>query len=157
MCRAAELSVRAYDASMNKIVVVLLLGLGALAVIVGMQRRGAEQGTQPASVVASTAAVSTVVPVTPPPAPPPVVASDSAACGRLADLCSTTGQRVDAASCQTQLADARKLSGDANVARSAQCITQASTCAAAMGCIQGGVGMGALGEYLKGLGSALSH
>jgi hypothetical protein len=141
---------------MSKIVVVLLLGIAALAAIVAMQHRGAEPATQGASVVASASAASSTVPAASV-VPPPVVANDSAACGRLADLCSTSGHRVDAASCETQLADARKLSGDANVARSAQCITQASTCAAAMGCIQGGVGMGALGEYLKGLGSALSR
>jgi hypothetical protein len=130
--------------------------------------RRAAIGPEPASATTSfvplaTAAATGVAPVAPAvaPAPPPaapvdVVASDTAACARLADLCSTSDQKVDATSCQKQLADARKMAGPGNVERSEQCLTEAKTCAAASGCLSGGVGMGAMGEFLKGLGGALS-
>jgi hypothetical protein len=102
----------------------------------------------------ATAAPSTAAPASPPAAP---VASDTTACTRLSELCSTSDQRVNVAECEKELADARKMSGANNVARSEQCIADAKTCAAASGCISGGVGMGAMGEFLKGFGSALSH
>ena len=54
-------------------------------------------------------------------------------------------------------ADARKMAGPGNVERSEQCLADAKTCAAATGCMSGGVGMGAMGEFLKGLGGALSR
>ena len=91
------------------------------------------------------------------PAPVDVAASDVTACARLADLCSTSDQKVEPASCQKQMADARKMAGSSNVDRSEQCMVDSKTCAAASGCLTGGVGMGAMGEYLKGLGGALSH
>ena len=37
------------------------------------------------------------------------------------------------------------------------CVQESTTCAAATGCMLGGVGVGALGEMMKGLGSALSR
>jgi hypothetical protein len=43
------------------------------------------------------------------------------------------------------------------VDRSEACLADAKTCAAASGCMSGGIGMGAAGEYLKGLGQALSR
>jgi hypothetical protein len=116
-----------------------------------------------ASVAATTVAAVATPPTVPPPQPPsPVapadlVASDVAACTRLADLCSTSDQKVDANSCQKQLAEARKMAGPGNVERSEQCLADAKTCAAASGCLSGGVGMGAMGEFLKGLGGALSR
>jgi len=130
---------------------------------------GAAIGPDPAAAAAtSSAAASTAAMVAPPPvapttapapapaAPTNVVAGDVAACARLADLCSTSDQRVDATDCQKQLTDARKMAGAGNVDRSEQCLTDAKTCAAASGCLSGGVGMGAMGEFLKGLGGALS-
>jgi hypothetical protein len=105
---------------------------------------------------AATAAVPPA-PAASPAAPASVAASDTAACARLADLCSTSDQKVDATECQKQLADARKMAGPGNVDRSEQCLTDAKTCAAASGCLSGGVGMGAMGEFLKGLGGALSR
>jgi hypothetical protein len=125
----------------------------------------------PAAVTATPAATTPPPPMTtavaPPPPPSPVVpapvvptdvvASDTAACARLSDLCSTSDQKVDPAQCQKQLTDARKMAGPANVERSEQCLADAKTCAAATGCMSGGVGMGAMGEFLKGLGGALSR
>jgi hypothetical protein len=110
-------------------------------------------------VAATTAAPppAPVVPTTPAPADVAAAsAADTVACARLADLCSTSDQKVDAAGCLKQLADARKMAGPGNVDRSEQCLTDAKTCAAASGCMSGGVGMGAMGEFLKGLGGALS-
>jgi hypothetical protein len=117
-------------------------------------------GADPASsggLAIATAAASAAVPVvvTPPVAAVPAM-SDTAACAMLAELCSTSEERVDAAACEKKLADARKMSGAANVDRSEQCLATAKTCAAATGCLSGGVGMGAVGEFLKGLGSAIS-
>jgi hypothetical protein len=74
----------------------------------------------------------------------------------LVELCSTSEQKVDGAQCRSQLADARKVAGAGNVEKSERCLVEANTCAAASGCLSGGVGMGAMGEFLKGLGSALS-
>lgn len=82
---------------------------------------------------------------------------DEAACERLADLCSTSDQKVDARECERKLADARKISGAGNVERSESCLVEAKTCAAASGCLSGGAGMGAVGEFLKGLGAAISR
>ena len=82
--------------------------------------------------------------------------AEATACARLGSLCSTTDQKVDTGECEKKLADARRVSGDGNVERSESCISEAKTCAAATGCLSGGIGVGALGEYLKGLGSALS-
>jgi hypothetical protein len=130
---------------------------------------GAAIGPDPAAAASTSAPVATAaVTVAPPPvttttAQPPApatpasaLAGDVAACARLVDLCSTSDQKVDSTDCQKQLADARKMAGPGNVERSEQCLTDAKTCAAASGCLSGGVGMGAMGEFLKGLGGALS-
>jgi hypothetical protein len=112
-----------------------------------------------AATAAAASSAATTAPTPPQPAavaPADVVAGDTAACARLADLCSTSDQKVDATSCQKQLADARKMAGAGNVERSEQCLADAKTCALATGCLSGGVGMGAMGEFLKGLGGALS-
>lgn len=102
---------------------------------------------------AAIAPVATTVPA----APAAVVPlGDDAACARLAELCSTSDAPVDASHCTKKLADARKLSGAGNVEKSEACLGDAKTCAAASGCLSGGLGMGTVGEYLKGLGSALS-
>jgi hypothetical protein len=152
--------------NVKKILVVLLVGGLALALFLGYLRR-----ETPANVAATAAAPTTASPATaaaaqvtaPAAAPasaPPVAgsgASDAAACERLADLCSTSDQKVDVSECEKQLSDAHKMAGAGNVARSEQCIADARTCAAATGCISGGVGMGAMGEFLKGFGSALSN
>ncbi len=123
-----------------------------------------------ASVVATAVAATTTaapVPAAPSPSPVPspagspaavpVAASDTTACAHLVELCSTSDEKVDPNDCQKQMSDARKMAGASNVERSEQCIAEAKTCAAASGCISGGVGMGAMGEFLKGLGGALSH
>jgi hypothetical protein len=112
-------------------------------------------GTNPASSTGgvNVNAVSSAVTA----ATPTVAVSDHAACVRLAELCTTSKQKVDVADCERQLADARKMSGASNVERSNVCVADATSCAAASGCVSGTVGMGAFGEFMKGFGSALSH
>jgi hypothetical protein len=162
----------------KKILVVLLLGGLVLAVLLGVLRReksdaiasdpaaatvAAAAPTAPAATAPAQTAAATPVAAAPAPTAPAAtstaapITSDTAACTRLSELCTTSNERVDVAECEKQLADARKMSGANNVARSEQCLADAHTCAAATGCISGGVGMGAMGEYLKGFGSALSH
>ena len=51
----------------------------------------------------------------------------------------------------------RKVAGDAAFEKSAKCIDESSSCAAAMGCLAGGVGMGAVGEMMKGFGTAVTR
>lgn len=82
-------------------------------------------------------------------------------CNRLADLCSTSSHDVrkdkDFASCPADLADAKKFAGAPAVDRSMTCVAEANTCTAASVCLATSVGMGALGEAMKGFGSALSR
>jgi hypothetical protein len=153
----------------NKILGVAIVG-GLLLFLVLRYATGnhdAAIGPDPAAAASASVATAAAT-VAPPPvtattalAPAPAaptgsVAGDVAACARLADLCSTSDQKVDSTDCQKQLADARKMAGAGNVERSEQCLSDAKTCAAASGCLSGGVGMGAMGEFLKGLGGAMS-
>jgi hypothetical protein len=163
---------------MKKILAVLVLGGALLALFLVLQRSGntetiaRDPSTQSsaatatstpaaATAVVATATVTTAAPATATPstASPPSsgTTGDTTACAKLAELCSTSDKKVDVAECEKELADARKMSGAANVERSEQCLADAKTCAAASGCISGGVGMGAMGEFLKGLGSAISR
>ena len=154
---------------MKKIFGVAIVGALLLFLVLRyatVDKQEAAIAPDPAAVTSTPAATTPPPPVTtavatpPPPAPvvpTDVVASDTAACARLADLCSTSDQKVDSAQCQKQLTDARKMAGPGNVERSEQCLADAKTCAAATGCMSGGVGMGAMGEFLKGLGGALSR
>jgi len=142
----------------KKVLLVAVLGGFLLAVSLWALGRGssrASTGVPGASTVAATA-TTVIPPPTVAPAALPAI-DDKGACARLADLCSTSDQKVDTDECEKKLADARKMSGPANVDRSEACLVDAKSCAAASGCISGGIGMGATGEFLKGLGSALSH
>lgn len=171
-CRVASATWRAYRQNVNKILGVIVVGgvlLGAF--LYGTRDKRADVRADPAAVASTPVAValntmSTTVaspaPAAPTVAPVPVATagsttSDTTACARLSDLCSTSDEKVDPPACMKQLADARKMAGPANVERSELCLADAKTCAAATGCISGGVGMGAMGEYLKGLGGALSR
>ena len=147
---------------MKKILGVALIG-GLLLFFVLKYATGDKKAAINPDPAAATASVAAPTPAPPPApvapaaaAPADVTVADTAACARLADLCSTSDQKVDAAGCLKQLADARKMAGAGNVERSEQCLGDAKTCAAASGCLSGGVGMGAMGEFLKGLGGALS-
>jgi hypothetical protein len=150
----------------KKILGVAVIGGLLLFFVLRYATGGSRSAIGPDPAAATATAATTVAVTAPPPptavpqatvAPADVVASDTAACARLADLCSTSDQKVDPADCQKQLVDARKMAGAGNVERSEQCLVDAKTCAAASGCLTGGVGMGAMGEYLKGLGGALSR
>jgi hypothetical protein len=48
------------------------------------------------------------------------------------------------------------MSGDVPFERSRKCIEESQSCAAASGCLMGGVGVGALGEMMKGFGTAVT-
>jgi hypothetical protein len=132
-------------------------GMAILLVAFWVLRARRAQPDHPEGTASSSAASEAPVAPAPPPPPPSVaVDSDSAACAKMAALCSTSDEKVDTAECERKLADGRKLSGGANVQRSIACLAEAKTCAAATGCLAGGLGMGAVGEFLKGLGSSLS-
>lgn len=80
------------------------------------------------------------------------------ACTKLEALCGDGGKRsMDAEQCREGWSEARKLAGDAATDRSLSCVVDAKTCSAAAGCLAGGVGVGAVGEMLKGFGDALSR
>jgi hypothetical protein len=80
------------------------------------------------------------------------------ACQDMQRLCSTEEpSQKDLNECVDGMKKLRKLSGDASFERSRACLAESSSCAAAAGCMGGGVGMGAMGEMMKGFGSALSR
>ncbi len=149
---------------MNKILGVALVGGLLLFLVLRYATGDKKAAINPDPAAATTAATASVAAPTAAPSPATAApadvaaasAADATACARLAGLCSTSDQKVDAAGCLKQLADARKMAGAGNVERSEQCLGDAKTCAAASGCMSGGVGMGAMGEFLKGLGGALS-
>ncbi|HVH46819.1 MAG TPA: hypothetical protein VM925_30965 [Labilithrix sp.] len=79
------------------------------------------------------------------------------ACTRMASLCSTEEKSAkDLDRCVDDMKATRKLAGDVAFERSTKCLDEANSCAAASGCWVGGVGVGALGEAMKGFGTALS-
>jgi hypothetical protein len=138
------------------LVVKRILGVTIVGTILTILTIWVLRGHQNAEAAPATTVATTVAT----PASPAAVAalpSDHVACEHLADLCSTSQQKVDIPDCERQLGDARKMSGAPNVDHSLRCVTDAKSCASATGCISGGVGMGALGEFMKGFGSALSH
>jgi hypothetical protein len=143
----------------KKILLVAVLGGMLLAITLWGMGRSSSRASTGAPPGATTVALTATTAVAPPAAAPatPAPMGDAASCARLADLCSTSDQKVDTDECEKKLADARKMSGPSNVDRSEVCLADAKSCAAASGCISGGIGMGATGEFLKGLGSALSH
>jgi hypothetical protein len=143
----------------KKILLVALLGGMLLAVTLWAMGRSNVSSASTAAPPGATTVALTATAIPPPGAAPaaPSPMGDKASCARLADLCSTSDEKVDTDECEKKLADARKMSGPSNVDRSEVCLADAKSCAAASGCISGGIGMGATGEFLKGLGSALSH
>lgn len=58
--------------------------------------------------------------------------------------------------CVDEMRDLRKMAGNASFEKSARCIDESESCAAATGCLVGGAGMGVMGEMMKGLGNAMS-
>jgi hypothetical protein len=78
------------------------------------------------------------------------------ACSKLHDLCGGDANAQSLKDCEDGMEQARKLAGDVAYKRSLTCIDESQSCAAASGCMVGGVGMGAVGEFFKGFGSALT-
>lgn len=80
------------------------------------------------------------------------------ACRKLADLCVVDEKSAkNLETCVEDFEKTKKLVGEAPVKRSMECIQESNSCMAASGCMMGGVGMGAVGEMMKGFGSALSR
>lgn len=78
-------------------------------------------------------------------------------CTKLADVCPVKEKTVSSFdTCVEKMEDLRKVSGQASFDRSERCVAESTSCAAAAGCLTGGIGMGAVGEYMKGFGTALS-
>ena len=88
-----------------------------------------------------------------------VMSEEGKVCTRLGDLCDTrdiqkSGAKFD--ECVADMKHARKMAGEQAFARTLTCMEESKSCGAATGCVVGGVGVGAVGEMLKGFGSALS-
>jgi hypothetical protein len=77
-------------------------------------------------------------------------------CVKMAELCSTDPKASDLDQCVDGMKKLRKMSGDVPFERSRKCIEESQSCAAASGCLMGGVGVGALGEMMKGFGTAVT-
>lgn len=85
------------------------------------------------------------------------VTPEGRACTKMASLCGSPGKGLkDLDQCAEDLKSMRKFAGESAFQRSTQCLDEANSCAAATGCWAGGVGVGAFGEMLKGIGTALS-
>lgn len=79
------------------------------------------------------------------------------ACVKMADLCGEQNASYkDLDKCVDDMKKARKLAGDSSFDKSAKCVQESNSCAAATGCWMGGVGVGAMGELLKGFGTAIT-
>jgi hypothetical protein len=78
------------------------------------------------------------------------------ACVHVGELCGNAADVEQLEKCADGFQKARKAAGDPAVERSLRCIEESKTCAAVAGCTVGGIGVGAMGEFLKGFGSALS-
>lgn len=86
-----------------------------------------------------------------------LVTPEGRACTKMASLCETESKSLkDLETCADDMKSMRKLAGEPAFERSTKCIDEASSCAAVAGCLAGGVGVGAIGEALKGFGTALS-
>jgi hypothetical protein len=46
--------------------------------------------------------------------------------------------------------------GDASFDKTSKCIDESRSCGAATGCMAGGIGVGTVGEIMKGFGTALT-
>jgi hypothetical protein len=84
-----------------------------------------------------------------------VASPERVACVHIGELCGGAGATDDLAQCEDGLAKARKAAGDAAVERSLRCIDESTSCAAVAGCTAGGIGVGAIGEFLRGFGKSL--
>ena len=79
-------------------------------------------------------------------------ASSARSCEKVAKLCGGKGGKATE-SCEKLFSRLEKAGGDP-AARTHECIREAESCAAAVGCMVGG-SLGAAGEFLKGLKGAI--
>jgi hypothetical protein len=85
-----------------------------------------------------------------------LASQEQKACVRMHDLCGGDWSAKDMSECTDSLERMKKISGDASFQKSMKCVDDSNSCAAAAGCMAGGVGVGAMGEFLKGFGEALT-
>jgi hypothetical protein len=87
----------------------------------------------------------------------PARSPEGKACIKMSELCGATdksSEKLD--QCIEGMESAKKVAGAPAVERSMKCVEESTTCMAATGCMMGGVGVGALGEFAKGFGTAIS-
>jgi hypothetical protein len=81
-------------------------------------------------------------------------------CSRIGELCGAEGDLGDLEQCVAEVERIEKVLGKEPVERAASCVSEADTCAAAMGCVAG-EGMNTMeeqvGEFLKGLRKGLKQ
>jgi hypothetical protein len=78
-------------------------------------------------------------------------------CVRLQDMCPRDDAKpMTFDQCVDGMKDVRKMAGNASFEKSARCVEESESCAAATGCLMGGVGMGVMGEMMKGFGNAMT-
>jgi hypothetical protein len=77
-------------------------------------------------------------------------------CTKIGELCGAKPSAKDFDQCVEDMEQMHKMSGDPGFTRSAQCIEESKSCAAVAGCLGGGIGVSAVGEMMKGFGTALS-
>ena len=78
-------------------------------------------------------------------------------CARLEVVCHTDEpDGISVEQCTHQMKEIRTQAGNASFDKSERCIEEAQSCAAAAGCMVGGIGVGMTGEMLKGLGNAMT-
>ena len=85
-------------------------------------------------------------------------APEKVACARYAELCGGQNPAREVAACEGFFADVRKVGGGSAVEQPAQCLTEAQSCGAAVGCMSGAVGKAGVNfgsEFLKGLNESL--
>lgn len=83
------------------------------------------------------------------------------ACAHMAELCGDTDKEGKRADCERSLAKLGELdSSKEGLRQSAQCISEATSCPAAVGCMVGSLGKagaGALEQFLRGVGKSLGN
>jgi hypothetical protein len=80
-------------------------------------------------------------------------------CIKMHDLCASD-EKVEAEKldkCVDDMKRVKKLAGEKSFDKTAKCVDESSSCAAAVGCWGGGVGLGAMGEMMKGFGNAMTQ
>lgn len=81
-------------------------------------------------------------------------ATKANACVKLGQLCGADGKGLTLEKCEQFMDKLAEMAGEETVDQSVRCILQSESCAAGMGCMVGS-GVGAMGEFFKGLTQSL--